>query len=467
MKCMFALIFVVLLTACALAGEESRDQDVEDLKEEISQLRQRIEEQQELHGDRIEKLERRLEELRLELEADKAGEKASKVEEELAQLRREAEELAGGREEPTGPRGEFRSRGLGLQALNPEISVTGDLLYQYNTGSDSLPRSDFIFRTLGIHIESYLDPYSRFKAAVPVDENGAKLGEAYLTRYGVLPGCNLTFGKFRQQFGVVNRWHKHALDYVDFPLPLRQIFGNGGLNQAGVALVWSGALGQAAQEGEVQVTDGDNDRVFGQNGKNQPSILVHYKVNRELSPSTYMEVGATGMAGWNDTWPLAGGMVEESTEDTWLYGVDLGFLWEPTDRMRYRNVESRTEVYCLHKGIRAPDGSGGDTIAPWGAYTSLMTRLTRDIELGARFDYYEPDVKDYAALPGLSLAPLAVTKSGACQTLSAVYLTWLQSPFVKFRIEYDYLDGKGIGEKLHRVYLQCVFAAGPHKHERY
>jgi len=466
MKRILALVFVLLLSASAVAAEGPEGEDAETLKEELSGLRQELEEQRELYGDRLGKLERRLDELNLQLRRAEGEGKSSEVEEELARLRREARELAGGAESRQAE-GEFKSRGLGLQALNPEISVTGDLIYRYSTGSDAFPRSDFIFRNLGIHVETYLDPYSKLKAAVPVDENGAKLGEAFLTRYGVLPDCNLTLGKFRQQFGVVNRWHKHALDYVDFPLPLRQIFGNGGLNQTGVALVWSGALAEAAQEVEVQVTDGDNDRVFGENAENRPSILVHYKVNRDLSPSTYMEVGATGMAGWNDTWPVGAGVFEKRTEDTQLYGVDISFLWEPTDRMRYRSVESRTEFYCLQKGIRAPDGSGSDTIAPWGAYTSLLTRLTRDVELGARFDYYEPDVKDYAGLPGLSLSPLAVTGSGAHQTLSALYLTWWQSPFVKFRVEYDYLDGKGIGEKVHQVYLQCVFAAGPHKHERY
>ena len=28
-------------------------------------------------------------------------------------------------------------------------------------------------------------------------------------------------------------------------------------------------------------------------------------------------------------------------------------------------------------------------------------------------------------------------------------------------------DGDGMGEPVNRIALQCVFAAGPHKHERY
>jgi hypothetical protein len=47
------------------------------------------------------------------------------------------------------------------------------------------------------------------------------------------------------------------------------------------------------------------------------------------------------------------------------------------------------------------------------------------------------------------------------------YITWWQSPFVKFLIEYDYGNGKRIDSPEHIVWLQCIFAAGPHKHERY
>jgi len=123
----------------------------------------------------------------------------------------------------------FKAGALSLQALNPEISVTGDMIGTYQHQRQETDNWRFKFRGLGLHLESYLDPYTRFKAAVSVNEEEAKLGEAYMTRFGILEDVNLTVGKFRQQFGVVNRWHKHGLDQVDFPLPLRMIFGDGGL----------------------------------------------------------------------------------------------------------------------------------------------------------------------------------------------------------------------------------------------
>ncbi|HUU44780.1 MAG TPA: hypothetical protein VM118_03515 [Acidobacteriota bacterium] len=360
----------------------------------------------------------------------------------------------------------FKSGNLGLQALNPEISVTGDMLEFMREGDDVETTSDVVFRGLGFHLEAYLDPYSRFKAAVPVDEGGAELGEAYFTRYGILPGINVTLGKFRQQFGVVNRWHKHALDWFDFPLALRMVFGPGGLNQTGLSLDWNGGIGGTVHELIVQATDGDNPRILGQNTKNRPSVLAHYKAYRDLSAGTYVEIGGTGFVGWNDAWQLSDATTISETLVSLVYGIDLTVAWEPLDRMRYRNVEWRSEVYIVDMDIQAPDGSGRDRLHPWGLYTSLQSRMTRTIDIGLRFDYYQPETRLYAAVPGLPLSQVVATDQ-AYRQQSAAFLTWSQSPFVKFRVGYSYASGRGTGADEHTVGLQIVFAAGPHKHERY
>jgi len=359
----------------------------------------------------------------------------------------------------------FKSGNLGLQSLNPEISVTGDMLELYREGDDVQTTSDVMFRGLGLHFEAYLDPYSRFKAAVPINEHGAELGEAYFTRYGIFPNANITLGKFRQQFGVVNRWHKHALDRFDFPLALRMVFGPGGLNQTGLSLDWNGAIGRTMHELILQVTDGDNPRIFGQNAKNRPSLLAHYKIYRDLTAGTYVELGGTGFVGWNDEWQITDGTINE-TLPAFVYGIDFTIAWEPLDRMRYRNFEWRTEAYFVDKEIQAPDSSGRDRLNPWGFYSSLLAKVTRTIDIALRFDYYRPATKSYADVPGMPLSQV-VTTGNAYRQQTGVHLTWSQSPFVKFRAGYTYANGRGTGAHENTVGLQIVFAAGPHKHERY
>jgi len=361
----------------------------------------------------------------------------------------------------------FTAGSLGLQSLNPEISVTGDFLWRY--ADESEQKSDFIFRTLGIHFEAYLDPYTRFKAAVGISEEGAELGEAYITRFGVLPDVNITLGKFRQQFGTVNRWHKHALDQVDFPLALRSVFGPGGLNQSGVSVDWIVPdIIPLQQEVTVQVTDGSNPGVFNQNSENTPSVLARYKTYRDLSASTYADMGLSLLYGSNNEWTNSTATAYgEERLDTWVAGADFTLLWEPTDNMRYRNLVWRNEIYALSKDLLAPDGSGEDSIHAWGLFSYLEGKISRSLVMGVRGDYFVPDTKPYtlAAAPGLPGQAVTATDPNRWQI--GPYLTWNQSPFVHFRAEYNYQAGSGTGPSENIFWLQCVFAAGPHKHERY
>ncbi len=452
----------ILATFANIAVAQYQTQDIEQLNTKIAKLQRQILEMQKKHETEINALKQKINQL-----ATQTGQ--PELTDELASLRELAKTKAAEAIAEKEPEEEtFESRGLGLQALNPEISVTGDFLFSYRQDSTSNESTDFNFRTLGIHIESWLDPYTHFKAAIPVTESETTLGEGYVTLYNIADDLNLTLGKFRQQFGVVNRWHKHGLDQVDFPLALRQIFGNGGLNQSGLSFDWlMPPAGQASQQLTLQVTDGSNNRLFGDNSRNRPSILAHYKNFQDLSKDTYMEWGLTGLMGWNDEWDMAAGTTKDRSEITAVLGADLTLLWEPTEKMRYRNIEWRSEVYWLNKDIQASDSSGGDTLNAWGLYSYLQTKISRTVDIGIRGDFYVPDTKGYAGTPGYSLSPLAVTRDNSYLWQISPYITWWQSPFVKFRAEYDYCNGKGIENPEQVLWLQAIFAAGPHKHERY
>ena len=462
-KPIFILILSVpmIFSGFAMANEkEDNHDDIELLNKRILHLQEQILDMQQKHDTEIAALKEQIDEL-----AAEAGEKEEK--EDITSLRELAKAAATEVAESEEPADEitYRSGALGLQALNPEISVTGDFLFSSRQDSTSDQSSDFNFRTLGIHIESWLDPYTRFKAAIPVTEDNASLGEGYITLYDITDNVNLTLGKFRQQFGVVNRWHKHALDQVDFPLALRQIFGPGGLNQSGVSIDWiMPPVGQASQQLTFQVTDGSNDRLFGENTHNRPSLLAHYKNYRDLSKDTYLEYGLSGLIGWNDEWTMADTSTRDSREMTTVLGADFSLLWEPTDKMRYRNIEWRSEAYLLDKKLLPPDGSGADSINAWGLYSYLQSKISRTVDIGIRADYFRPDSKGYA---DSSLSPLAVTGDNPYMWQIGPYITWWQSPFVKFRVEYNHAEGSGIDVPRDVIWLQAIFAAGPHKHERY
>jgi hypothetical protein len=466
-KIILILIFsivTVLGDIPVVQGGDSSQTYVADPNDSVRELRRQMIEMQKKHDAEISVLKERMDKI---TSGHEEPQSESQIESLRELARAEASKEATSEKKPEEK--VFKSGSLGLQALNPEISVTGDFLFSSGKDRTSENNNDFNFRNLGVHTEAWLDPYTHFKSALEFHEDETELGEAYVTLYNIRDDLNLTLGKFRQQFGVVNRWHKHGLEQVDFPLALRKIFGEGGLNQSGLSLDWlMPPAGNAMQQLTFQLTDGSNDRLFGQNRRNRPSFLAHYKNYRDISKDTYLEWGLTGLMGWNNLWELASGIEQSDSMITTALGADISVLWEPTERMRYRNVEWRSEVYMLNKRLLAPDNSGTDSINAWGLYSYLQSKLSRTIDVGVRGDYYVPDTKSYAEMSdSLSLSPLAVTSDNPYILQVGPYITWWQSPFVKFRIEYDYGNGKGIESPEHVVWLQCIFAAGPHKHERY
>jgi hypothetical protein len=424
------------------------------------------------HQQEIQLLKEQLKQLREKSEA--IGRDQPDAEDEAALLRSLAESTAGVEpaEEVKPPEETvFKFRGLNLRKFNPEISVSGDFLGYYTDQTGTRRRADAEIRGLELNFQAYLDPFSRIKATTHISDDGVDVEEVYMTRFSVLGDASLDLGRFRQQFGVVNRWHEDALDQVQYPLALRNIFGNEGLNQTGVSLGFNFPEWGGAHQGlTLQLTNSENEHLFDGETLGNPSMLFHYKNYRDLSPDTYLELGLSGLFGWSDEWSVMdqGSLVtDRDSLGTQVYGLDLSMLWEPLDQALYRKLEWRSELYFLNRDILAPDGSGRDSLNAWGAYSYLQTKLGRSIEAGIRGDYYEPDSKNYAAVPGASLAPLAYTDSGPYRWQIGPYVTWWQSEFVKYRLEYDYADGDGMESAAHTLWLQAVFAAGPHKHERY
>ncbi|MFH1530170.1 MAG: hypothetical protein ABIK09_05470 [Pseudomonadota bacterium] len=356
----------------------------------------------------------------------------------------------------------FQGGQRSLQALNPEISVVGDLFGRYVDSGDGRgviggERSGAFLRVLGLHLQSNLDPFAFAKMAVELHPDGAEVGEAYVTWTAVLPGLSLTFGKFRQQLGVVNRWHTPGLDQFDFPLMLTVPFGPEGLNQSGLAAhlvlppVWSHGL-----ELFVQVTNGSNGGVFAGEFFSVPSTLVRLTNYWDLTPNTYLELGLTGMFGFNNPRSALGDdgdLKSEPWRHTIIGGADLTLNWEPLNRSKYHYLTWRTEFLYIRKQLVEED------VLQWmGGYTSLEFKINRSWIIGVREDLVQPFNVEHGERWIVQTVP---------------YVSWWQSPWVRLRLEYDLtipemdVSAAKIADVEHRVFLQFTFAAGPHKHERY
>jgi hypothetical protein len=385
----------------------------------------------------------------------------------------------------------YRGGERSLQALNPEISVVGDLFARFvysdgNIYSERGGETGFYPRVAGIHFQSNLDPFSLAKIVVGVSPGGVELGEAYVTWTALTSWLSLTFGKFHQQFGVVNRWHAPGLDQFSYPLVILEHFG-GPLDQTGLsALMTLPPLWAHHLEIELQVTNGQNGKLFAGEFFSIPSGLLHLLSYWDLSRNTYLAFGLTGLVGVNNAWgrpaeadpePVqlydeAGNEVTFYDEDgnpvpvvttpgesrvdkeawrlTAVGGADLTLNWEPVNQAKYKGFTWRSELLFAYKQVK--DVLGRDNaITSFGAYSYMQYKPIRNWIFGVRGDVTQP---------------FALNNGGDLTFAAVPYITWWQSPWVRLRLEYDFIHWfEGAPE--HRVLLQATLSAGPHKHERY
>ena len=64
------------------------------------------------------------------------------------------------------------------------------------------------------------------------------------------------------------------------------------------------------------------------------------------------------------------------------------------------------------------------------------------------------------------MQPWAVDNKGHYIWQVAPYVNYMPSEFVRFHLEYNATDGDQMPLS-HRLIFQVVFAAGPHKHDKY
>jgi hypothetical protein len=403
----------------------------------------------------IDELTRQLQAVQKQLETLNQQQEEHKKQSELDHLRQAAAAEAAAQEPgdtvDTGT--EFVSGTRMQSELNPEISVNGDLFF---VAGDNL-KNQMQARHFEIDFQSYLDPFTRMHVVFGYegghavwgygeDEHGDEeheeehggfdLEEGYITWLNLPGNTSLTVGKKRQQFGILNRWHMHALPQTDYPWVIQESFGPHGLSGTGVSVEWlMPPLWSDANELVVEVMDGNNDVAFAGSTWTKPSYLVYLKNYWDLSPSTYFEADLTGLFGVTDP---DGDLSHD------FAALDLVYDWYPLGRELYRGFEARGML--VRSWLDLDDGSRLDT---WGSYLYGQYKFARRWIAGVRWDWVQDQRQEGHEFWGLS-----------------PYLTFWQSEFVRLRGQYSYRDDNLYGTD-NRFELQFTFAAGPHKHESY
>jgi hypothetical protein len=437
----FMLMTLLVLPVSLLAQERNDKAKAKNHGADSSQVQVAATGMQEEYRQKVAELEARIE--NLEKEKKQAEQKS-----ELEKLLKEAETVAAQDQtaEKMPETKVFTSGERQQQALNPNISVTGDFIGNFSDleveehaadehGHGALGGKQFMLREAEFHIISNLDPYTRAKFFLGIPGSGSlHVGEAYMEWVNLPLHLGLKTGKYRNQFGVLNRWHAHGLPQVDRPRVLTQFLGEGlsGFGAAGNVLLPK--LWAHVNELDVELIYGGDGISFTNEGNKQWVAIGHLKNYYDLTANAYLELGFSGAYGNNDP---------EGDFQTTLGGVDLTYKWVPAGRSKYRTFEFRNELIISRR-----EETGSD-VTSLGLYSYIENKLDARWWAGIRFDYTQlPDSND-EYLWGVS-----------------PYFTYWQSEFVFLRLQFSHFD-LTYGKNENVVMLQSVWSMGPHKHEAY
>jgi len=436
----FALVGALVVAPCRAQAQDVRSTQLDSLRAELELLRAQFDSLGAVVGGQAGP------------EAEAQG-----PEDPLARLRAAARAAAGDAASDTTAEAqgtqEFVGRARSLQALNPEITFTGDLYASIETEN---PRKDNFFpRAFELSLASALDPYTRAKVTMTtwdpsgtleafpdlasVDERANAIflvEEAYLEWVNLPGGIGIKAGRLFQQFGQFNRWHVHALPFTSRGLPNLTFIGEEPLAQDGMSVHWLMPTGGGgAYEATVEVTTRKNEKLWGES--RGISLLGHFNAFWELSPSTDLDLGISAVHGNR----RADGLASRNA----LYGANASFYWAPPARSLYRSLTLRAGVMRLDPeeitGVVGPQ-------AALGIWTLAEFKFARAWIAAGRYDWVEN--------------PEDPTESA---WLASSSLTYWQSEWVRLRAEYDILGNPG--NTTGQFTLRITFAMGPHRHETY
>ena len=351
----------------------------------------------------------------------------------------------------------------GLNRLNPEISATADLLllfvpeshaheehgdegteegHEEHAGEHDAGHAHgaavgegdhgfrFVPREVEIDIRANVDPFSSFRTTLGIDPHGIHLEEAWYEWVGLLPGFNIRVGRFRQNIGPINQRHLHAWDQMELPFIMKGLLGPAGLAQTGVGLhLLFGGFGDSAHTLTVEVTNSENEALYGDEAWRLPATLAHFATHIPFADSGYLELGLGAQHGYHHT---------EPNRFTNLYSADLTVAYDPpgsTDRFRMF-----LRGQWLAKHVQQEDDS---LELEHGAYAYLDFRFNRQWQAGVRGDWLQKE-DTFGVTP---------------------YVSFWQSEFFRLRLQYRAtIEHESLN---HLVALQVTGAIGPHRHEDY
>ena len=320
--------------------------------------------------------------------------------------------------------------------FNPSISVIGNFLAVAGKNSvENLPNASL--RESEVALQAIVDPYARADFFLSFSENSVEVEEGFLTFTSLPAGLLAKVGRMRVAFGKINTLHLHVLPWPDAPLPIVNLLGGEeGWKGTGVSVARLIPMpADIFSELTAQVFRGEAEGLFELRNRSDIAYNAHYRLFKDLSEATNLDLGFSYGAGPNAT------STDETRRWTKLEAIDFTLRWKPLRTGNYRSASLRGELFRSRRD--QPEDLGGRQTAR-GWFLSGEYQLAKRWFAGGRIES-----SDHA------------DDGSKRDTGQAVILTFWPSEFSQVRGELRrrrYAGGITANEAL----LQLQFAIGAH-----
>ena len=417
MKKILIFLFLFFSLNPCLYAQQAENNEVDSLKEEMRQLKSQFEGMKTNYENKINQLEAKI----------------AQIEQQTTAVEARASQVT---QAPQAPSGRY------FQNFNPDISVIGDFTFHGTDKKSDEQYNQFKMRQTELAFSAPVDPYARADLFLHVEPSGEEwkvgLCEGYLTLLN-LPIENLQgkVGKFKANFGKVNRLHLHSLPWVDYPNMLTNFFGEEGMSQPGVSASylipnpWDKYI-----ELSLEAINNRNSASFAGSQGRDMVYLAHLKNFLDLNEDSSLEFGTSLATGPNDD--------GHGKNRTTLEGIDLIYKWRPLKEGLYKSLTLQNEFLFSQK-----DQADAKQVDSWGMYSALQYQFAKRWSVFSRYDFSE--FPDY---------------SNRHDNAYSTGLTFAQSEYCFWRLQFKHTD-KDYAKDSNEVWLQCNFGLGPHRKHEY
>jgi hypothetical protein len=435
------MLALILLSAGTL--------NAQDLSGEVADLRQMLLEMKNDYESRIDDLESRLD--RAERSARSARRNADDAMEIAEQT---AIDLTAGASAPN----TFNPAiGAVLVARYANVDAGWENIPGFIPGGELGPGSSgFSLGESELNLNANIDPrfFGNITFALEDEdgETGIALEEAWIQTTSLSNGLTLLGGRYFSGVGYLNKFHRHADDFADRPLPYQAFFG-GQYIPDGLQLRWIAPTPLLLEFG-TELNWGSNFPSTGRSTTSPDAWTFFANVGGDAGLSHSWQLGLSYLSadvvdrGGED---VGAPPAEVFTGDSDLTGLDFVWKWAPDGNSTVRNFKFQGEYFSR-------DESGTFAGLPYdgdqdGWYLQGLWQFRQGWRIGYRHDEVDAD-------NGPLFSGTILEDPGRSSARDSLMIEWSPSEFSRLRMQF--IDDRVLDESDSQFLLQYIMSIGAH-----